>query len=100
MQHSIGKGPTWSFLETEILRKIGEMVKTSKKLFSLFWSVGLPETPLCWQNTKKVTPGIYSHLILHSSKELFWLISVTAIYSEYKAMQKQVLHSQKARHIN
>ncbi len=29
--HSVGKGPIWLFLETEILRKIDEMVKKSKK---------------------------------------------------------------------
>ncbi len=29
--HSVGTGPNWSFLETEILRKIGEMVKKLKK---------------------------------------------------------------------
>ncbi len=55
MWHSIGKGPIWSFLETEILRKIGEIVEESKKLFSVFWQVRAPETPLCWQNTEKVT---------------------------------------------
>ncbi len=27
MWHSVGKGPIWSFPETEILRKINEMVK-------------------------------------------------------------------------
>ncbi len=53
MWHSIGKGPIWSFLETEILRKIGEMVKKSK-----------------------------------------WSISVVAVYSEHKAVQKQVSYSQ------
>ncbi len=31
MWHSIGKGPIWSFLEMEILRKIGEMLKKWKK---------------------------------------------------------------------
>ncbi len=30
--HSVSKGPIWSFLETEILRKIGKMVKKSKKM--------------------------------------------------------------------
>ncbi len=35
MWHSVGKGPIWSFLETEILRKIGEMVKKSEKMISL-----------------------------------------------------------------
>ncbi len=31
MWHSKSKGPIWSLLETEILRKIGEIVKKSKK---------------------------------------------------------------------
>ncbi len=49
MWHSGGKGPIWSFLEMEILRKIGKMVKKSKKKgFSLFWRVRPPETLLCW----------------------------------------------------
>ncbi len=35
MWHSTGKGPIWSFLEMEILRKIGEMVKKLKKIIFL-----------------------------------------------------------------
>ncbi len=35
MWHSIGKGPIWSFLETETLRKTGEMVKKLKKIIFL-----------------------------------------------------------------
>ncbi len=35
MWHSISKGPIWSFLETEILRKISEMVKKPQKMMFL-----------------------------------------------------------------
>ncbi len=35
MWHSIGKGPIWSFLETEILRRIGEVEKKLKKMIFL-----------------------------------------------------------------
>ncbi len=98
MWNSIGKGPIWSFLEIKILRKIGEMVKKSKKLFSLFWCIRPPETPLCWQNSEKVTPRLYSHSILHGNKGSIWSISVAAMYSECKATRKQVPRSQKLWH--
>ncbi len=59
MWHSVGKGIIWSFLETEILRKLGEMIKKSQeKRFSFFWRVRPTETPLCWQKTKKITPRL------------------------------------------
>ncbi len=78
MWHSIGKRPIWAFLETEISRKIGEMVK---------------KLPLCWQNTEKITPSFYSPLILHGNRGPIWSISIAAVCSEYKAIQKQVPHS-------
>ncbi len=71
------------------------MVEESKKMISLFWHVRPPETPLCWQNTGKVTPRLYSRSISHGNKEHIWSISVAALYSERKVTQKQVLHSQK-----
>ncbi len=40
MWHSVGKGPIWLFLETKILRKIGEMVKKAKKDFPYFGTLG------------------------------------------------------------
>ncbi len=41
MWHFIGIGPTWSVLETEIWRKIGEMVnKLKKKDFPYFGVLG------------------------------------------------------------
>ncbi len=76
MWHSVGKGPIRSFLEMEILRKIGKIVK---KRFSLFWCVRPPETILCWQNTEEVTPRLYSHSILHANKGPIWSISVAAV---------------------
>ncbi len=35
MWHFIGKGPIWSVLETEIWKKIGEMVKKLKRIIFL-----------------------------------------------------------------
>ncbi len=67
MWHSVDKGPIWSFLQMEIFRKMGEMVKKLKKKF-LFWRVTLAETPLRWQNTEKVTPRLYSRSILYGNK--------------------------------
>ncbi len=94
MWHSAGKGPIWLFLETEKLRKIGEMVKKLKKMIFL-WHVRLPETPLYWLNIKKVTPRLYSHSILRGNKGLIWSTSIVTMYSECKTIQKQVPHSQK-----
>ncbi len=94
MWHFTGKGLIWSFLEMEILRKIGELSKIKKKIFSLFWRGTPPETSLCWQNTEKVTSMLFSHSILHGNKGPIWFISVAAMYSECKATQKQVPHSQ------
>ncbi len=92
MLHFIGKGPIWSVLQTEILRKIEEMVKKSKKKrFSSFWSVRPPETPLCWQNTEKVIPRLYSHSIVHGNKGPIWSNSVAAMYSESKVTQNKFL---------
>ncbi len=91
MWRSIGKGPIWSFLETEILREIGEMVEKSKKKFSLFWCVRPRETPLCWQNTEKVTPRLYSRSILYGNKGHIGSISTAAVYSDCKATQSSLL---------
>ncbi len=92
--HSVGKGAIWSFLETEILRKTGEIVKKlKKKRFSLFWRTWPPETLLRKQNTEKITSRLYSRSILHNNKGPIWSISVTVIYSACRAMQKQVPHS-------
>ncbi len=47
MWHSAGKGPIWSFLETEILRKVDEMVKKSKKKdFPYFEVLGHQKHPM------------------------------------------------------
>ncbi len=54
--------------------------------------------PLCWQNTEKVTPRLYLSLILHGNKGPIWSIFVAVVYSECKATQKQVPHSQKVWH--
>ncbi len=78
--HSIGKGSIWSFLEMEILRKIGEMVK--KKRFSLYWRVRAAETHLYRQNTEKVTPRLYSRSISHGNKGPIWSIPVAVVYSD------------------
>ncbi len=40
MWHSVGKGPIWWFLETEILRKISETVKNLKKGLAYFGVLG------------------------------------------------------------
>ncbi len=83
MWHSIGKEPTRSFLEIEILRKIGELAKKwKKKKFSLCWHIRPLETPLCWQNIEKVTSKLYSRSILHGNEGPIWSISVAAVYSE------------------
>ncbi len=50
---------------------------------------------LCWQNTEKVTLRLHSRSILHGNKRLIWSISIISVYSECKAMQKQVPHFQK-----
>ncbi len=79
MWHSVSKGPIWSFLETEILRKIGEMVKKTKKIiFHIFWHIEASETLLCWQNTEKATPRLYLCTILRGTKVPIWSISVTS----------------------
>ncbi len=39
MWYSVGKGPIWSFLEMEILRKIGKIAKKSKKNYFLYFGV-------------------------------------------------------------
>ncbi len=44
MWYSVSECPISSLLETEMLRKIGDMVKKLKTLFSLFWHVNSPET--------------------------------------------------------
>ncbi len=44
----------------------------------------LLETPLCWQNTEKVTPRVYRRSILRGNKGPVWSISVAAVYSERK----------------
>ncbi len=64
--------------------------KNEEHLFSLFWHVRLPETPLRWQNTKKFTPSLYSHSILHGNNGPIWSISVATMYSEHKGTQKKV----------
>ncbi len=89
--HFIGKGPIWSVLETEILKKIREMVKKLKKIIFLIWSVRPPETPLCWQNTEKVIPRLYSRSIVHGNKMPIWSVSVAVMYSE-RSDRKQVPH--------
>ncbi len=55
MWHFVGKGPIWSFLETEILKKIGEIVK-KKNDFPHFGVLGHQKHPISWQSTEKVTP--------------------------------------------
>ncbi len=47
------------------------------------------QIPLCWQNTEKVTPRFYSHLIIHGNKGPIWSISVAAMYSECKATENK-----------
>ncbi len=46
MCHSEGKVHIWSFLETEILRKIGEMDKKFKKNFPFFGVLGHQKHPM------------------------------------------------------
>ncbi len=47
MWHSVSEGPIWLFLETEILRKIGEMVKKSeKKIFLILECYATKSTPM------------------------------------------------------
>ncbi len=105
MQDSVGKRTTWSgkaaiwsFLEIEILRKIGKMVKKLKKLFSLFWNVRPPGHPYVGRILKKsLQCSTYAQFHM-AIKGPIWSISVAAEYSEHKATQKQVPHSQKVWH--
>ncbi len=66
MWHSVGKGLIWSFVETEILRKINKMVKKlKKKLFSLFWYVRPPEISHVGRILKKSLEGsIYAQFYM------------------------------------
>ncbi len=57
----------------------------NRKKISLFLRVRPPETPLCQQNTEKITPRLYSRSILYGNKGPIWSISVAAMYSERKA---------------
>ncbi len=82
MWHFIGKGPDWSVLETEILRKIGEMVKKLKKMIFLILECWPPETSTCWQNTEKVILRLHSRSILHGNKRPIWSVSVATMYIE------------------
>ncbi len=59
--------------------------KKKKKRFSLFWRATIPEPPLCWQNTEKVTPRLYSRSILYGNRGPIWLISAAAVCSQRKA---------------
>ncbi len=55
MWHSVGKRPIWLFVETEILRKIGGMVKKSKKKndFPYFGVLGHQKHPYVGRILKK-----------------------------------------------
>ncbi len=74
MWHSIGKGPIWSFPETEILKKIDEMFKKLKKIiFLILVFQRPPETPLCLQNIEKVEKFLENTKIFHrNDKESMW----------------------------
>ncbi len=65
MWHSVGKGLIWSFPETEILSKIGEMVKKLKKKdFPYFDVLGHQKHP-------------YVGRILRKSLEALFLLNFT-----------------------
>ncbi len=86
----------------EFLKIIKKWITSNGEVFINHHSVPNYNTPSgvskcqCWQNT--VTPMLSSHSILPGKKGPIWSISISAMYSECKAMQKQVPHSQKVWH--
>ncbi len=58
MWYSVGKGPIWSVLETEILREIGEKVKILQKNYLPYFGVlGHQKYPYVDRILKKSLPG-------------------------------------------
>ncbi len=74
MWHSIGKGPIWSFLETVILRKVGEMIN-EKNDFPYFGVLGHQKHPYVGRILNKWIQGsIYAQFYMAMKGPLSWLL--------------------------